>query len=371
MKIKIEEIQPVAEELMGHCQQKMGFKEPPGMFFVDDEDNAADMFGKTAHYDPANKEVVVFITGRHPKDVLRSIAHELVHHMQNLRGDFDDDFDTSPGYAQTNPKLRKMEAEAYLLGNMIFRDWEDGIKTKRLQENKETKPMNNSELRNLVEKILLEKLKEAKSHPLDVAEPKTGKPDAKDFKALRDGAKAKDSKKDEKEDEKEAVDEQSKTDLPDRGAQRAQGGRRLDEEELEEEVKSQDDLPRSKEEAEEADEHGRKKDLKEDEQIDEASGRKNPHFDPFRQETLATDKEREAVDKKNAEQERIDREKRKKEEEINMSYYGTPYHPNDPRSGLEESETITTPEQENTLYESRFGGRNNRLFEKLLKKWAK
>ena len=36
-----------------------------------------------------------------------------------------------------------------------------------------------------------------------------------------------------------------------------------DEEELEEEIRSQDDLPRSKEEAEEADDHGRKKPVKE------------------------------------------------------------------------------------------------------------
>jgi len=32
---------------------------------------------------------------------------------------------------------------------------------------------------------------------------------------------------------------------------------------------------------------------------------------------------------------------------------------------------IQTPEQENTLYESRFTQRNTRLFEKLLKEWTK
>jgi len=32
---------------------------------------------------------------------------------------------------------------------------------------------------------------------------------------------------------------------------------------------------------------------------------------------------------------------------------------------------IQTPEQENSLYESRFAGRNNRLFENLTKKWTK
>jgi hypothetical protein len=34
----------------------------------------------------------------------------------------------SQGYAQGNKHLRKMEMEAYLKGNMLFRDWEDSKK---------------------------------------------------------------------------------------------------------------------------------------------------------------------------------------------------------------------------------------------------
>ena len=33
------------------------------------------------------------------------------------------------GYAQKDPHLRKMEREAYTKGNLIFRDYEDLIKT--------------------------------------------------------------------------------------------------------------------------------------------------------------------------------------------------------------------------------------------------
>ena len=55
--------------------------------------------------------------GRHIKDILRSISHELVHHMQNLRGDLDGDFDAGEGYAQKNQHLRNLEKEAYLLGS--------------------------------------------------------------------------------------------------------------------------------------------------------------------------------------------------------------------------------------------------------------
>jgi hypothetical protein len=47
---------------------------------------AENFFGKTAYYNPTDKEVVLYAAGRHPKDVTRSFAHEMVHHMQNLEG---------------------------------------------------------------------------------------------------------------------------------------------------------------------------------------------------------------------------------------------------------------------------------------------
>jgi hypothetical protein len=88
------------------------------------------MLGKTAHYEPTSMEITVYTDGRHPKDMMRSIAHEMVHHMQNENGMFDDNSNADHGYAQNNPHLRKMEEEAYLKGNMCFRDWEDGYKSK-------------------------------------------------------------------------------------------------------------------------------------------------------------------------------------------------------------------------------------------------
>jgi hypothetical protein len=43
---------------------------------------------------------------------------------------FDQNFGSAgDGYTQSNPHLRKMEKEAYLKGNMCFRDWEDGYKS--------------------------------------------------------------------------------------------------------------------------------------------------------------------------------------------------------------------------------------------------
>jgi hypothetical protein len=106
------------------------FSDKPKLLFKDDEENSKKLFGYTAHYDPSSSEIVVYTKGRHPKDILRSIAHELIHHHQNLKGEFSGHGGSlGPGYAQKDSHMRNMEKQAYLLGNMFFRDWEDGIKT--------------------------------------------------------------------------------------------------------------------------------------------------------------------------------------------------------------------------------------------------
>ena len=114
--------------LCDFAQQRLGFEKPPSIFLNHDERNADNTLGKTGHYDPNTMEIHVFATGRHPKDILRSIAHELVHHNQNENGQFDDMGYSGKGYAQKNPHLRKMEREAN--DPMLFRDWEDSLKEK-------------------------------------------------------------------------------------------------------------------------------------------------------------------------------------------------------------------------------------------------
>jgi len=112
------------------------FKRPPTIVFDADEQNANNLLGKTAYYDPENDSVTVFTTSRHLKDILRSVSHELVHHAQNCRGEFEIMADLGEGYAQKDDHLREMEKEAYLKGNLIFRDLEDKIKSDEpLKEN--------------------------------------------------------------------------------------------------------------------------------------------------------------------------------------------------------------------------------------------
>ena len=120
-----------AGQFLPYAQKKLGFNKPVGVNFVSDPQNAKDPLGKTGYYDPNNMEITIFVDKRHVKDILRSLSHELVHHTQNCRGEFDNGVDTGPGYAQKDPHMRKMEAEAYLLGNgFLFRDWEDHLKLK-------------------------------------------------------------------------------------------------------------------------------------------------------------------------------------------------------------------------------------------------
>lgn len=86
---------------------------------------ASDIFGKTAYYDPGKKEIVLYVTGRHPKDVLRSFAHEMVHHKQNLENRLENIHTSN---TNEDGDLQALEEEAYLLGNMMFRTWEDKVK---------------------------------------------------------------------------------------------------------------------------------------------------------------------------------------------------------------------------------------------------
>jgi hypothetical protein len=120
---------------MLECYQQNGLlMDPlPKLRFVSDDEQANDIYGRTGYYDPKSMQIVIYIKGRHPKDVLRSLSHELVHHDQNLRGLFNTDkaISEDPAYAQSNPYLRKMEMDANLRGNMMFRDFTDKQKYSR------------------------------------------------------------------------------------------------------------------------------------------------------------------------------------------------------------------------------------------------
>ena len=112
-----------------HFDKQIGFNKPPTIFFDSDPSNASNTLGNTAYYDPQTLEIHVFVDERHPKDMLRSIAHELIHHQQNLEGRLDVGGYHGEGYYLHNEALKELEQEAMLEGNHYLREYEDMIKT--------------------------------------------------------------------------------------------------------------------------------------------------------------------------------------------------------------------------------------------------
>ncbi len=113
-------------QLTNHMIDKgMNIEPLPTMEFIDgDSENAKNFFGKTAYYDPNRKHIVLYTEGRHPKDIVRSYAHEMIHHIQNLEGRLGDISTTN---TQEDDKLNDIEAEANLKGTMTFRNWTDSL----------------------------------------------------------------------------------------------------------------------------------------------------------------------------------------------------------------------------------------------------
>ncbi|MDB4378139.1 hypothetical protein N9Z41_00065 [bacterium] len=105
---------------------------PKVQMIHDDYENGENLFGNTAYYNPGSNSVILFTYGRHPKDILRSYAHELVHVHQNM----EDRLTGLGGNTDVNQDdhLEQIEREAYETGNIMFRSWTDSITGNKLNE---------------------------------------------------------------------------------------------------------------------------------------------------------------------------------------------------------------------------------------------
>ena len=97
---------------------------PKVIFKHGDQENASQFLGKTAYYSPEDMTVVLYTEGRHPKDIVRSFSHEMIHHIQNLE---DRLHDISTTNTMEDDHLNDIEREAYTRGNMVFRNWTDNM----------------------------------------------------------------------------------------------------------------------------------------------------------------------------------------------------------------------------------------------------
>jgi hypothetical protein len=90
-----------------------------------DNENADNILGKTAYYNPNSHNIVLYTYNRHPKDILRSYAHEMIHHKQNLENRLNN---IQGQNINEDEYLAELEREAYEKGNMLFRGWENNLK---------------------------------------------------------------------------------------------------------------------------------------------------------------------------------------------------------------------------------------------------
>jgi hypothetical protein len=182
----IDVLKGLIKQFMPFAQEKMGFGRPPKLFLRQDQQNAANPLGKTGFYDPEKESITLYTTGRHPKDIMRSLAHELQHHTQKCNGDFESVQNMGEeGYAQADPHMRTMEIQAYQ-ASIVFRDWEDSTKGTIYYEHLQKgdkgsmsiKDWKNGELKSLLSeawgfKADLSKLNESKEETLKEYEQQT------------------------------------------------------------------------------------------------------------------------------------------------------------------------------------------------------
>lgn len=83
--LKEQETQSRIDDFMNYCKDSLGITELPKLIVIDDKASAREnaSFGG---YSPSDKSIHLNVAGRHMADVLRTLAHELVHHKQNQDG---------------------------------------------------------------------------------------------------------------------------------------------------------------------------------------------------------------------------------------------------------------------------------------------
>jgi hypothetical protein len=120
------EFKELLVSLTMHMMDHINIEPLPDLIFIeDDTKNAKDLLGKTAYYNPENKSITLYTYGRHPKDILRSYAHEMIHHKQNLEGRLTN---INTQNINNDEHLKELEAEAYTYGNgLLFRGWENSL----------------------------------------------------------------------------------------------------------------------------------------------------------------------------------------------------------------------------------------------------
>jgi hypothetical protein len=76
------EFAPMADGFVSFAAERLGLKTKPKVSYKSADDGSKSFGG----YNPASQEIVLKTKNRHPMDIFRTLAHELVHHKQNEDG---------------------------------------------------------------------------------------------------------------------------------------------------------------------------------------------------------------------------------------------------------------------------------------------
>lgn len=82
-------VQQHVDDFMGHAKEHLRLQELPKVELVNNKRVAQENASFGGYY-PGEKTIRVNIAGRHPVDILRTLAHEMVHYRQDMNGELDD-----------------------------------------------------------------------------------------------------------------------------------------------------------------------------------------------------------------------------------------------------------------------------------------
>ena len=82
------------------------------------------LLDKTGNYDPKTNVIEIYTAGRHPRDVMRTLAHELYHVHQNECGKVGK---VSTEKVSRDTDLMELEGECYREGNLLYRQWLESL----------------------------------------------------------------------------------------------------------------------------------------------------------------------------------------------------------------------------------------------------
>lgn len=157
----------LVKEFMKHVMNELELDSLPPIKLSDDSQEAIDM-RSWGGYQPSSKSIYIVTAKRHPADVFRTLAHELVHYKQDLEGRLkpgsgmtgsDDENEANSraavimrNFAQAKPNLFEHLTNEGKFGDYLFGDKESGVKIGWYDSEKEQDTPAEKALFNLLKK---------------------------------------------------------------------------------------------------------------------------------------------------------------------------------------------------------------------------